>query len=153
MGQCKNILFLKLLSIRKMAIYPPTNNTEGICLPRAAQSQCDRGGSYSTSMDLLSSISLSALQFGWNWKTSSCQREHEKKPGIISRTRLLRTGMDSSPQLLERMKGKNSKLWSGEIKSNPAPWVTTGEPPERGRVRNWLSQATKISESAAAVQH
>ncbi|KAI4541996.1 hypothetical protein MG293_007375 [Ovis ammon polii] len=30
-------------------------------------------------MDLLSSISLSALQFGWNWKTSSCQRKHEKK--------------------------------------------------------------------------
>lgn len=138
-----------------MAIYPPTNSTEGICCPRADQSQCDRDGFYSTSMDLLSSIPLSVLQFGWNRKTSSCQREHEKKQGIISRTRLLRTGMDSSsPNYLREWKEKTLKLWSGEIKSNPALWVTTAESHLMGKSKKlWLSQATKISESGAAVKH
>ena len=111
-----------------MAIYPPSNNTEGICFPRADQSRCDRDGSYSTSMDLLPSISFSALQFGWNQKTSSCQREGEKKQGIISCTRLLRTGMDSSsPNYLRDWKQKTLQLWRGEIKSNPELWVTTGD--------------------------
>lgn len=108
-----------------MAIYPPSNNTEGIYCPRADQSRCDRDGSYSTSMDLLPSISLSDLQFGWNQKTSSCQREREKKQGIISCTRLL---MDSSsPNYLRDWKQKTLQLRRGEIKSNPELWVTTGD--------------------------
>lgn len=120
MGQCKSILFFKLLSIRKMAIYPPTNNTEGICLPRAVQSQCDRGCLLHEYGSALLHLPL-CLQFGWIGRLVLARGNMRRSKGIISRTRLLRTGVIPSSQLLERMKGKNSKLWSGEIKSNPAP--------------------------------